>query len=292
MSNIAKVIVTSFVSRRCSRSNPTEFGTNHGQNLPTSESVLQMIKRTVKTEKRIDAGMPMDTIIVNNDEGFIDGREFLDSINETPTKNGCFKVMHRENYGRSFGGYNHAFEKYKDQYEYWIFNEDDMYYCKDGYAREYLNILNNNENCAFVPTIGLGRDTNNPLYDGSPTTHAHGGSGFTHRNYMEETIPTHHYWKSTPVSGITPAIGSKAGPAGSNFLQWLQNHDIDLDSGLESYKAAGSLAHYTGKSSGENQHTLCHIVAGEVPFTYSLITLGYDMIIPENPKQWYQFSFS
>ena len=96
--NIGKVIVTCFVPR----GQRPSHGTTHAQNLPSPDSVLQMIKRTVETEKRIDAGMPMDTIIVNNDEGFIDGREFLDSINETPTKNGHFKVMHRENYGRSF----------------------------------------------------------------------------------------------------------------------------------------------------------------------------------------------
>ena len=286
--NIGKVIVTCFVPR----GERPSHGTTHAQNLPSPDSVLQMIKRTVETEKRIDAGMPMDTIIVNNDEGFIDGREFLDSINETPTKNGRFKVMHRENYGRSFGGYNHAFEKYKDQYEYWIFNEDDMYYCKDGYAREYLNILNNNENCAFIATIGKGRDTNHPLWDewiragtaGSPTTHAHGGSGFTHRNYMEETIPTHHYWKSKQGRPIR----SFAGP---NCLQWLRNHDIDLDSGMDTYKAAGSLAHYTGKSSEENKNTRIHCVVGEVPFTYSLVKLGYDIITPENPEQWYQYHF-
>jgi len=65
--------------------------------------------------------------------------------------------------------------------------------------------------------------------------------------------------------------------------------EFHLDDGTnrQAFKTAGSLA-YTKQDS---KNTRIHCVGGEVPFTYSLIRLGYDIIIPENPKQWYQYHF-
>ena len=65
---IAKVIATCFVEREVRKS---EAWYEHGQNLGSPESVLEMIKFIVKKEQEIDAGAPMDTIIVNNDSGCI-----------------------------------------------------------------------------------------------------------------------------------------------------------------------------------------------------------------------------
>ena len=244
---IAKVVGTCFVSREVRLQ---DTWPNHAQNLPTPNAVLNMIKDLVENEKQTDAGQPMDTFIVNNHAGYSAGAQFLDSIHNTPTKNGVFKILHRENSGRSFGAYNHAFNLYKNEYEYWLFSEDDMCFSKKGYASEYLNVLNENENCAFVASIGVGRAE----YE---TKHAHGGCGLTHRDYMKKTIP--------------------------------MEYRVDSNNNKDCFKIGGSLAHYPGTTEQENKNTRIHCVGGEVPFTYSLVRLGYDILTVKNPQQWFQF---
>ena len=71
---IAKVIATCFVEREVRKS---EAWYEHGQNLGSPESVLEMIKFIVKKEQEVDAGAPMDTIIVNNDSGYESGKNYL-----------------------------------------------------------------------------------------------------------------------------------------------------------------------------------------------------------------------
>lgn len=217
--------------------------------LKTTEDSLKMIIKVLENEKTVDAGLDMDTLVVNNDLGYDPGREYLNSIEGTQTQNGFFKIMHRQNIGRSFGGYNAAFEKYQDDYEYWLFSEDDLYYHKDGYAKHYLDILNKNNNCAFVATIGIGR----PNHE---TKHAHGGQGFTHRDYMRETIPL----------------------------------EFNLDDGTnkQAYKQEGSLAYYLDKNESDMYNTRLHVIHGEVPFTYSLVRLGYDICVSKNSEEWYK----
>ena len=240
-----KVITVCFKDRVAHGS----FDGDNRKELDDSQSALSMIREVVEYDRTIDAGTDMDTIIVNNDLGYDEGRNYLDTIKGTKTKNGLFKVMHRPNVGRSFGGYNEAFNKYKDEYDYWIFSEDDLYYCKDGYAKNYIDILNSNENCAFVATLGVDRADHE-------TKHAHGGQGLTHRDYMEETIPL--------------------------------EYSIDDGTNRQAYKIKGELAHYHDKSVADSYHTRLHCIHGEVPFTYSLVRLGYDILVDDNPKSWYK----
>lgn len=212
-----------------------------------NSSALSMVRKVVENEKTVDAGLSMDTIIVNNDTGYEKGFDYLESINNTRSKNGVFKIIHRPNIGISFGGFNEAFKRHKEEYDYWLFSEDDFCYHKDGYAQHYLGVLSENPNCAFVATLGIGRPTH-------ATKHAHGGMGFTHRDYMEETIP-------------------------------LEYHEDDGNN-KQAFKKAGSLPYYREKK--DANETRPHCIYGEVPFTYSLVRLGYDICISENPKEWYK----
>ena len=293
---VAKVIAVCFVPRDVRLQS---HGTTHAQNLSGPDAVLQMVIKTVEKEREIDPGLPMDTIIVNNDEGFLRGRVFLNTIHGTPTKTGTFRVLHRENYGRSFGAYDYAFKKYKDEYDHWIFSEDDMYFSKNGYAKEYLNVLNNSEDCGFVAAIGVGRSTDDSSYDGpkdhqewlnintelhSPTPHAHGGCGLTHKKYLEETIPITYNCRGKKYNPI-------CNYAVSNCLKWLNDNDIDPSYDLEAFKIGGCLAHYTGKSPEENRNQKIHCVVGEVPFTYSIVRLGHKIATPKNPETWYKSHF-
>jgi len=270
---IVKVIATSFIERQVRESS---IWYEHGQNLGAPIAVLNMIKDIVEKNREIDAGLPMDTIIVNNDSGYNPGRQYLDTINGTITRNGVFKVIHRENWGRSFGAYNEAFMQYRDEYDYWIFSEDDMYFSKDGYAKEYLDILEKDEKIAFVAAIGIGRPTER-------TKHAHGGCGMTHKKYMEETVPINYNYVDE-LRELEKQSGEVIGPAAKksgclahltkNYINWS-----DVPPGLSNEEYTATI----------NKNTRLHCIYGEVPFTYSLVHLGYDIIVPEDPKQWYSF---
>ena len=53
----------------------------------------------------------------------------------------------------------------------------------------------------------------------------------------------------------------------------------------QAYKIKGELAHYHDKSVADSYHTRLHCIHGEVPFTYSLVRLGYDILVDENPRK-------
>lgn len=140
---VCKIITTVFVGRTV-RENTTELGNprgffNHSQNFPTPDSVIDLLKMTIDLEKTVDPGMETDVIIVNNDIGYEKGNEYLKSINGTKIHSGIIKILTKDNFGRSFGGYNYAFGLLKDEYDYFIFTEDDILVNRSNYSQKAVN---------------------------------------------------------------------------------------------------------------------------------------------------------
>ena len=73
---------------------------------------------------------------MNNDTGNQEGKDYLNTLDNKELQNGNIYVHHRENIGRSFGGYNFAVKKYKDKYSHYIFTEDDVLI----FGNNYINI--------------------------------------------------------------------------------------------------------------------------------------------------------
>ena len=142
-----------------------------------------MLKDIISLEKSIDAGISVDTILVNNDVGYQAGNAYLDSISNTSTQNGTLRVLHRENRGRSFGAYNDAWQKFKEQYDYWLFLEDQYVSVNDGYYSRGIQFLEKYPNCAFASPYGFGRNSPPHIAEKS----AHGGCGFTTSDFLEKT---------------------------------------------------------------------------------------------------------
>jgi len=179
---VAKIITTSFVPKAVRETselcgNPLGFF-SHSQNFPSKESVVDLLKFVINKEKKCDPGCNTDLIIVNNDTGWQKGIDYLDAVNQGRLKRGVIRVFHRENFGRSFGGYNFAFKKLKDEYDYFIFTEDDIVVSVDGYASIGIDIFNKTENCGFVAYEGV---TNKSIFNLSKedTISAYGGVGLS-----------------------------------------------------------------------------------------------------------------
>jgi hypothetical protein len=184
-----KVIATCFVGKSV-RETTSITGypplvIDHAQNFPTAESILDLIKLNVEQEKTVDPGVPCDTIIVNNDVGWSQGNEFLDSINNLPTYSGFFKILHNKNLGRSFGAYDGAYQKFKDEYDYWIFTEDDILINGKNYFKIALDNFNCEENTGFVALQGMSIDGLD-WESGEHLRHAHSGTIITHIRILNE----------------------------------------------------------------------------------------------------------
>lgn len=161
----------------------------HSQNFPTKESVIDLINLNIEIELKCNPGENVDLIIVNNDSGWQDGNHFLESINGKRLKHGKIQVLHRENFGRSFGGYNHAFKVFGESYDYFIFTEDDVVIGRDGYASIGIENFHKTKNCGFVAYLSL---TCNSLdLDSDESLAAHGGVGLTSVSVLKDVVAHH-----------------------------------------------------------------------------------------------------
>ncbi len=151
---VCKVITTVFLGRvireETALCGDPEGLFNHSQNFPTPESVVDLIKLIVSLEKKNDPGLSTDVVIVNNDVDYEDGNDYLRSLEGVKIHSGKIKILFRKNIGRSFGGYNHAFKKFRKKYDYFIFTEDDILVNYDGYAKKAVELFDKHENVGAV----------------------------------------------------------------------------------------------------------------------------------------------
>ena len=190
---VAKVITTSFIPRVV-REKTVLAGCpmgyfSHSQNYTTKESIIELINLNIEIELKCNPGAPVDLIIVNNDSGWSDGNRFLESINGKHLSDGKIHVLTKNNFGRSFGGYNYAFKMLGNNYDYFIFTEDDIIIGRDGYASIGIENFHNIENCGFVAYQCIShKGSNLPPEDAA---HAHGGVGLTSASVLNEVVK--HY---------------------------------------------------------------------------------------------------
>ena len=56
----------------------------------------------------------------------------------------------RPNKGMSYGAWNDTFEKYKSQYDYYIFNEDDYFFIEPNWDQYLVTKYTSSENCGYL----------------------------------------------------------------------------------------------------------------------------------------------
>jgi hypothetical protein len=162
---------------------------SHSQNFTTNESIIDLIKFTLEIESQCNPGEVVDIVIVNNDSGWQEGIQFLNSLDGKSLGLGKIRVLNRKNIGRSFGGYNHAFKMLRSEYDYFIFTEDDIIISRDGYASKGIQFFNQTRNCGFVAyqsisSIGLD-------YCPEDALHAHGGVGLSNVSVLDAVVRHH-----------------------------------------------------------------------------------------------------
>ena len=97
-------------------------------------ATMEYMDVQLKYLKELDSGVDSDILIVNHECSYDDDPEkkslkFLSEFHESKTINGKIKILNRPRkygLGASFKSFDYAFQRFKQDYEYWFFIEDDV----------------------------------------------------------------------------------------------------------------------------------------------------------------------
>ena len=175
-----------------------------------SQEAIKINKSNIDYLKKLDSGTPSDIIICNHtcpksQDSQGQGLKFLSKINGTKTKNGKIITINRpwENgYGLGFKSFDYAFSKFKNDYDYWFFCEDDFihsaipnqYFTKSIKQLKELTDKNVAYLCALNGYFGGTIDRNKKITDDSHRkdllcpVHCHGGIGCTHKDFLNVIV--------------------------------------------------------------------------------------------------------
>lgn len=106
------------------------------------EDKLETITMNLAAHKHYKAGIDYDIILVNHGK---------------PINFPEYKILERPNFGYSFGAYKQAWETYKKEYDFYLFNEDDIAPSKDGWLAEILLKFMSDKNIGAVGNFVEGR---------------------------------------------------------------------------------------------------------------------------------------
>lgn len=149
---------------------------NMNNNLLNEQDCIDFLKLQIENEQKIDCGVPMDIIIVNNDTNHEIANTFIDSLNNQDVVNGKIRVFHRPNIGGSFGAFSYAYDKICNEYDFFLFNEDDIMLTDPGYFKKAIEILQSDDTVGFVAF--------SPISYHEPY-HCGGGFGVTSKRILE-----------------------------------------------------------------------------------------------------------
>ena len=186
------------------------------QNFQTIKDIKDLIKLIVSEEEKTDPGMALDLVIVNNDVGNKDANSFLDQFNEKKIKNGKIIILHKpNNNGWTYGAYNFGFSKLRDNYDFFIFTEDDTLINRNNYAIDAVNKFNSVKDCGFVAFIGINYKQYFKL-NLEDCIHAHSGAGLSSKHVLETIYK---------INGNLPFYN---GPDIKNYIKVIKSGEIDF----------------------------------------------------------------
>ncbi len=195
----------------------TYFGNR--RNYPQNKiQVSEVLNKQIESLYNLDVGIDCDLLIVNHDIEDPLVYDYLSSISGIKIKNGEVRILHRPIVNRdlSFGSYKYAFHKFEDEYDYWFFNEDDIFPLRENYIKEMIDIIENDSLVGFVAALTFNKvhnfsfDENGyidkvGIYNHPP--HAHGGVGLTTTKILKNIRKIIPSYFETP--NINPSLQSK-----------------------------------------------------------------------------------
>jgi len=187
---IAKIISTTAAPRSVRKKTilsgtPPKYSTG-SQNYTSLGDIKKLINLTISEEVKTFPGADVDLIFVNNKIGNKDFDNFILDLNHTKLPHGEIYTIESDNIGWSFGAYNAGYKKFRNNYNFFIFTEDDTLITRENYASIGLDTFFNTENCGFVAYSGLSSSAFSER--SKRTLHAHGGIGLTSKKILDHVI--------------------------------------------------------------------------------------------------------
>jgi len=163
----------------------TYFGVRRGRvtvSPANATETLEVFKKNIENDMALDCGVKnMDIIVVNNNSTTITHEcvDYLNEINGIKTPYGKIVVLERENKGGSLGAFSHAFDVYGENYDYWVFCEDDI---RITYPRYYEMVVDElqDEKLGFLSFTNINHEGN------SAKTYVSGGFGAARKDVLDK----------------------------------------------------------------------------------------------------------
>tara|TARA_R110001592_G_scaffold362080_1_gene674845 strand:- start:3052 stop:3798 length:747 start_codon:yes stop_codon:yes gene_type:complete len=200
----------------------TYFGDR--RNYPQNKyQVVEVLNTQIESLYNLDVGVDCDLLIVNHDINDPEVYEYLNSIEGISLKNGSIKILNRPiiNKDLSFGSYKYAFHTFENEYDYWFFNEDDIFPLRENYMKEMIDIIENDSLIGFVAALTFSK-VHNFIFDDkgyidrvgifNHPPHAHGGVGLTTTKILQDLREKCPSYFNTP--NINPLLETSTSPEG------------------------------------------------------------------------------
>jgi len=138
--NVVVTYVRPGQTERCrARSNISDLYADY------TENKLETIKFNMACHKHYKSGVDYQIVVVDNGSPDEATQKYLRDLEEEG-----IKVFRRENIGFSFAGFKYAWEQLKDDYDYFLFTEQDGVPSKDNWLLEILQKFHSEEDIGAV----------------------------------------------------------------------------------------------------------------------------------------------
>lgn len=142
---IVNVIVT-YVPPEMTETCPARSNIDIDDYVWYDENKLDTIKFNLECHKHYNAGVDYDIIIVDNGSKNDATQRYLKYLEDEEG----IRVFRRENIGFSFAGFKYAWEQLKEEYDYFLFNEQDGVPTRDGWLLEILQKFHSDKDVGAV----------------------------------------------------------------------------------------------------------------------------------------------
>lgn len=181
--------------------------TLHSQSVTSMIDIQCMVLEHISRALRLAGSYPLDLYFINSDTGNELGNAWLSLFEGLPLSSGTVRILNRNNSGWSYGAYSYAVDQLLDQYDYFIFTEDDVYVGHPDMLGSLINLFDSSSSTGFISFQGL----SSSFFEssGSEYFHARGGVGITSSRVLSHVLSIHHempYYSGSATSDYKDII--------------------------------------------------------------------------------------
>ena len=114
---------------------------------------LSYIKEHVKSLQEFKHNLDKIIFVFNLNPEHIELFQQTKDIIPQKIQNTEVEIIVRENYGMSYAAFNEVFKKYKDNFDYYIFNEDDYFFNDHNFDTYLVNKFNSYNNIGYLAGV-------------------------------------------------------------------------------------------------------------------------------------------